>query len=70
MLWLWCTPAAATLIRLLAWELPYASGAALKETKKKERKKEKKRKKNKCKTLPNITVCWHGRRIIKAKQQT
>ena len=29
MLWLWCRLAAAVLIRPLAWELPYASGAAL-----------------------------------------
>ena len=31
LLWLWCRPAAAALIRLLAWELPYAVGAALKK---------------------------------------
>ena len=37
---LWCRPAAAALIHPLAWELPYASGAALKS--KKEKKKEKK----------------------------
>jgi len=29
-LWLWCRPAAAAPIRPLAWELPYASGVALK----------------------------------------
>ena len=29
-LWLWCRPAAAALIWPLAWELPYATGAALK----------------------------------------
>ena len=28
MLWLWCKPAATALIRLLAWELPYAVGEA------------------------------------------
>ena len=27
LLWLWCRPAAAALIRPLAWELPYAMGA-------------------------------------------
>ena len=27
---LWCRPADVALIRLLAWELPYAAGAALK----------------------------------------
>ena len=30
LLWLWCRPAAAALIRPLAWELPYAADAALK----------------------------------------
>ena len=29
--WLWCRPAAVALIRPLAWELPYTSGAALKK---------------------------------------
>ena len=40
LLWLWCRPTATTLIRLLAWEPPYAAGAAVKKAKK-ERKKEK-----------------------------
>ena len=30
LLWLWCGPAATALIHPLAWELPYAVGAALK----------------------------------------
>ena len=30
LLWLWCRTAAVALIRPLAWELPYAAGAALK----------------------------------------
>ena len=30
LLWLWHRPAATALIRPLAWELPYALGAALK----------------------------------------
>ena len=29
-LWLWCRPAAVSLIQPLAWELPYAMGVALK----------------------------------------
>ena len=29
LLWLWCRSAAATLIRPLAWELPYVMGVAL-----------------------------------------
>ena len=47
LLWLWCRPAAAVLIRSLAWELPYAVGAALKNKTKqnKKRKKEKGEKK-------------------------
>ena len=41
LLWLWCRPAAVVLILLLAWELPYAAGAALKIPKrKKEGRKE------------------------------
>ena len=30
LLWLWCRPAATSLIRLLAWEPPYTMGVALK----------------------------------------
>ena len=37
LLWLWCRLAAAVPVRPLAWELPYATRAALKK-----RKKEKK----------------------------
>ena len=33
LLWLWCRPAAITLIRSIAWELPYATGAAVKSKK-------------------------------------
>ena len=35
LLWLWCRQAAKASIRSLAWEPPYATGAALKKTKKK-----------------------------------
>ena len=35
LLWLWCRLAATALIRPLAWELPYAMGAALKSKRKK-----------------------------------
>ena len=31
LLWLWCRQAAAAPIQLLAWELPYAPGVALKK---------------------------------------
>ena len=35
LLWLWCRPAAAAPIQPLAWELPHATGVALKRKKKK-----------------------------------
>ena len=35
LLWLWCRQAATAAIRPLAWELPYAAGAALKKEKNK-----------------------------------
>ena len=38
LLWLWCRLAATALIKPLAWEFPYAIGAALEKAK--ERKKE------------------------------
>ena len=41
LLWLWCRPAATALIQPLAWEPPYAAGAA-QETAKKTKKKKKK----------------------------
>jgi len=34
LLWLWCRPAATALIQPLAWEPPYAAGAALEKGKK------------------------------------
>ena len=33
LMWLWCRLAAVALIQPLAWELPYATGAALKKQK-------------------------------------
>ena len=36
LLWLWCRPAAAAPIGLLAWELPYAESAALERKNKRE----------------------------------
>ena len=38
LLWLWCRPAAVAQIRPLAWEPPYAAGAALKKTKRQKKK--------------------------------
>ena len=40
LLWLWCMAAAAALIGLLAWEPPYASGAALKKRRKTKKERE------------------------------
>ena len=37
LLWLWCRPAAATLIQPLAWEISHAAGAAVKRNKAKEK---------------------------------
>ena len=37
MLWLWCRLAGEVSIQSLAWELPYAAGAALKSKKKKKK---------------------------------
>ena len=42
MLWPWHRPAATAPIRPLAWEPPYAVGAALKTDQKKKKKKKKK----------------------------
>ena len=39
LLWLWCRPVATALIRPLAWEPPYAAGAALEKAKKKRKDK-------------------------------
>ena len=41
LLWLWGRPEAAALIQPLTWELPYATGAALKSHKKKTKKTKK-----------------------------
>ena len=42
-LWLWCRPAATVPIRPLAWEPPYAKGAALEKVKRQKPKKKKKK---------------------------
>ena len=38
LLWLWCRPEATTLIQPLAWEPPYAMGAAVKIQKQQQQK--------------------------------
>ena len=40
-LWLWCRPAAAALIRSLAWEPPYTIGAAQEMAERQKKKKKK-----------------------------
>ena len=42
LLWLWLRPAATAMIRLLAWELPYAAGAVIEKTPPPPKKKTKK----------------------------
>ena len=42
LLWLWCRVVAVALIRALAWEPPYATGAALKKQKQNKTKQNKK----------------------------
>ena len=42
LLWLWCRPVAIAPIQLLAWEPPYATGAALKRQTKNKKQKNKK----------------------------
>ena len=44
-LWLWCRLAATAPIGPLAWEPPYAAGAALEKAKRQKKKKERKEKK-------------------------
>ena len=61
MLWLWRRLAATAQIRPLAWESPYAAGAALerqkRQKKKKKKKKEKKKKTNTSDLLLFTTGC-------------
>jgi len=44
LLWLWCRLTATALIRPLAWEPPYAVGAALEKAKRQKKKKRKEKK--------------------------
>ena len=41
LLWLWCRLAATALIRSLAWEPPYAAGAALEKAKRQKQQQQK-----------------------------
>ena len=59
LLWVWCKPAAVAWIRLLAWEHPYAMGAALKAKKKKKKKKSKKNRKKRCYVMSMYYLIIH-----------
>ena len=50
LLWLWCRLVATAPIRPLAWEPPYAVGAALEKAKTKKKKRKKERKKSEAKS--------------------
>jgi len=61
LLWLWCRSAATAPIPPLAWELPYATGAALKKTERKRRKegrKEEGRKESTDKSKITLTIFY------------
>ena len=60
LLWLWCRPAATTLIRPLAWEPPYSAGTALEEAKRQKKKKRKKEKKKRNHSIRN-SKDWRSR---------
>ena len=51
LLWLWCRPVATALIRPLAWETPYAAGAALEKAKSQKNKNENKNKTTRLKKI-------------------
>ena len=63
LLWLWCRPAATAPIQLLAWEPPYAMGAALKrqKTKTKTKKQTKNQEKN---HLRSSCYLWEILRLL------
>ena len=57
-LWLWRRLAATAPIQPLAWECPYAMGAALKKIKDKKKKKEKNIKGENCKEGLSLVSTW------------
>lgn len=59
-LWLWCRLTAAASIRPLAWELPYATGAALKKKKRKEKKERRNSRSSRYGTTWSVASweCW------------
>ena len=63
LLWLWHRPASTALIIPLAWEPPYAKGAALEKAKRQKKKKKKKKKK-----IPRNKLNQGGKRPTLCKQ--
>ena len=57
LLWLWRGPAATALIRPLAWEFPYATGAALEKAKRQKKKIKLKKKFNRNFGVP-VVAQW------------
>ena len=68
MLWVWCRPAATALIQPLAWELSYATGAALKK-KRKEKEKNNKDKLKKKKEALKLQTQTSGKRTVEIHSQ-
>ena len=60
LLWLWHRPVATAPISPLAWEPPYASGAALEKTKRQKKRRKGKKRKSKLILLWKY-ISWHER---------
>jgi len=58
LLWLWCRLGAAALIQSLAWELPYATDAALK-SQKEEKERRRRRRGGEARLVTAFLACWH-----------
>ena len=61
LLWLWHRPAAVALIQPLAWELPYATGAAIKSNNNNNIKEKKKL----CRLFHLVASCYKSRGMTK-----
>ena len=69
LLWLWCRPAAAALIRRLAWEPPYAADVALKRQKKKVRPLASSHSKDEVLTFPYPGILHEEQQINKRQKK-
>ena len=58
LLWLWRRPVATAPIGLLAWESPYAAGAALEKAKRQKTKKTKNKKQKNPKEVVFVSLGW------------